>query len=202
MTPFDPRLPIIAAQAKVKTCHVFHCWQAMREMGRQFHAEAFANFAGLEGRHVSAILDALEANQALPEKRATSTRGHRLANDWQAPADWIEWAVDQRKWSPDDARQEAEIFANYWQSRSGPGAAKLDWRKTWQNWVRNSRRPDGTYSPPREMFSTREHMERTAALYDRMGRTVEAQEIRDRLARSATVIPFNPRTEKVAQFGG
>lgn len=203
MTPFDPRLPIIAADARVKTCHVFHCWQAMREMGRKFHRAAFAQFAGLNDSHVIAIQEALERHDALPDKRApTTTRGARLPDDWTAPDDWIEWAIRERRWSPSEAREEAEIFANYWQARTGQGATKLDWRKTWQNWVRNSRRPNGDYVLSTGNVDPREHLERTAALYDRLGRTNEAQEIRRQLASSANVIPFNTPLAKVAQSGG
>ena len=78
MLPFDPRLPIIAAQAKVKTCHTYHCWHAMRDMGAAFHLEAFAAFAGLETRHVEAIMAAIEQHAPLTAKRATAARGTRL----------------------------------------------------------------------------------------------------------------------------
>lgn len=189
MTPFDPRLPIIAAQARVKTCHVFHCFHAMREMGKSFHASAFALFAGLEDKHVTAIVEAMADHDALPEKRSKITaRAHRLPDDWTAPDDWLSWASDERRWQPADAQQEAEIFANYWQAKSGKDACKLDWRKTWQNWVRNSRRPDGDYRASVPIVSNVEHMERTAALYEKMGRTTEAAEIRARLA--SNVLPF------------
>lgn len=92
MTPFDPRLPLIATQAKVKTCHVFHCWSAIREMGAGFHIGAFATFAGLEERHVTAIMEALDANSLLPKRRATikpKTQGenplaHKVLAAWNA----------------------------------------------------------------------------------------------------------------------
>ncbi len=199
MTPFDPRLPIIAGEARVKTPHVFHCWQAMREMGKAFHAVAFAAFAGLELRHVEAIIVALDNHDALPEKRATSQRGQRLPLDWTAPPDWLAWASETRRWTPVDAAAEAEAFADYWQARSGQGSAKLDWRKTWQNWVRNSRRADGDYRiATGPMVSSREHMERTAALYDKMGRTSEADEIRASLAATDNVVPMYPRNLSIA----
>lgn len=204
MTPFDPRLPIIAAEAKVKTCHVFHCWQAMREMGKRFHKTAFAQFAGLSDTHVIAIMAALEAHGALPDRRSPVThRAERLSPDFAAPAEWIQWAVEARRWHPTEAQEEAEMFANYWQARSGQGATKLDWFKTWQNWVRTSRRADGDYREPSTgMVSTREYMAKTADLYDRLGRTTEAAEIRRDLAASANVIPFNPPGQKMAQSGG
>jgi hypothetical protein len=195
MTPFDPRLTIIAAQARVKTPHVYHCWQAMRVMGKQFHAEAFALFAGLEVRHVLAIISALTDNDALPGGRQpVERRASRLPDDWTCPEEWLTWAIETRCWLPSEAAQEAEIFANYWQSKSGQAATKLDWFKTFKNWVRSSRRPDGAYrAPTTGMVSTREHMERTAALYDKLGRTNEAEEIRRNLAKDSTVVPFQKK---------
>jgi hypothetical protein len=199
VSPFDPRLPLIAADARVKTCHVFHCWQAMREMGKRFHCAAFAQFAGLSDAHVIAIMAALEAHGALPEGRTpTANRGHRLAADWGPPEDWIEWAIGERQWTPSAAREEAEIFANYWHSRPGQGATKLDWRKTWQNWVRNSRRPNGDYRLSTGSVDPRAHLQRTVELYDRLGRTNEANEIRRQLASSANVIPFQRGEDRQA----
>lgn len=87
----------------------------------------------------------------------TSKRAMRLADDFVVPDDWIEWALAERKWSDADARAEAASFCDYWQAKSGRDAVKLDWLKTWRNWVRNSRRastidgkppPRGGYAPP------------------------------------------------------
>ena len=194
VTPFDPRLPIIAAQARVKTCHVLHCWLAMRETGKRFHIAAFANFTGLEERHVTAIIDALIANDALPDKRSPVTqRATRLDRDWTLPPEWADWATDKRRWEPADTIEEAANFAAYWQTKA-KDATKLDWCKTWQVWVRNSRRPDGTYHRSAgPMVSNREHMERTAALYERMGRGNEAAEIRANLASYSNVVPITAR---------
>lgn len=189
MTLHDPRLTIIVAEAKVRPPHVFHLWHALREAGKGFHAQAFAVFAQLEERHVQAILTALSAHNALPNGRSKVTaRAHRLGDDWTPPADWIVWASETRKWEPSAAQEEAEIFANYWQSKGGKDACKLDWRKTWQNWVRNSRRPDGDYRKAPESPHGGYLSERTAALYERMGRDTEAAEIRARL--DSNVLPF------------
>jgi hypothetical protein len=72
-----------------------------------------------------------------------SKRGTRLPDDFLVPDDWIDWAVAKRKWSRADAIDEAERFCRYWQAKAGRDGVKLDWCKTWQNWVANSRRPDG-----------------------------------------------------------
>ena len=189
MTPFDPRLPIIAAQAKVKTCHAFHCWHAMRDMGAAFHLEAFAAFAGLETRHVSAIMVAIEQHAPLTVKRATAARGTRLPHNWTLPDDWSEWASEARRWYPNDVDAEAMVFADYWQSKAGQTAIKLDWKKTWQNWVRQSRRPDGTYTKvSRAPVDYAANVENTIALYERMGRYQEADDLRRQL--SSNVVPI------------
>ncbi|MCC6856878.1 MAG: hypothetical protein IT189_12570, partial [Microbacteriaceae bacterium] len=90
MTPFDPRLTLVAQEAKVKTCHVYHTWQAMREAGKKFHIGAFAAFAGLEERHVTAIIEALAAHDALPGKAARAPReATRISPNWQPSEDDI-----------------------------------------------------------------------------------------------------------------
>jgi hypothetical protein len=172
----------------------------MRVMGKGFHADAFANFAGLEPRHVLSILSALSDHDCLPDRRTgVDRRASRLPDDWTAPDEWIQWAVDKRRWEPQDAQDEAEIFANYWQAKSGQQATKTDWFKTWQNWVKQSRRPDGTYRPPvGPIVSNRERMAATADLYERLGRTSEAREIRAALIPEDNVIPFNRGDEKIA----
>lgn len=110
MLPFDPRLPIIAAQARVKTPHAYHCWHAMRDMGTSFHLEAFAAFAGLETRRVSAIMAAIEQHAPLTAKRATAARGTRLPHDWTLPDDWSAWASEARRWYPNEVEAEAMVF--------------------------------------------------------------------------------------------
>lgn len=76
---------------------------------------------------------------AAPAK-SSSKRGTRLADDFEPPEDWIEWAMRKRGWSRTEATDEAECFTRHWQAKPGRDACKLDWPKTWQNWVVNSRR--------------------------------------------------------------
>lgn len=168
-------------------------------MGPHFNATMFAAFAGLEERHVAAILGALESHGACPKGKTASNKGTRLAPDFQVPQDWIDFAIAERQWTPEDAQTEAANFCDFWWSKPGAEASKLDWKATWRNWVRNSRRPNGDYRPATgALLSHTDHMERTAALYERMGRTNEAAEIRRQLAASANVIPFNQEVRKIA----
>lgn len=195
MTPFDCRLPVIAAAARVKTCHVWHQWSAMREMGGNFHKEAFAQFAGLEVKHVDAILSALQEHDCLPTRTArTSSVGKRLPDDWEIPQEWADWASKERKWHPADVRKEAEVFANHWQSKSGKDAAKLDWRKTWMNWVRSGFKQDGDYVPEVTKISSSERAEflrKSIAYYESEGRHTETEAWKIELARlEPNVLPF------------
>lgn len=74
-------------------------------------------------------------------------RGSRLPSNFEAPGEWIDWAAEKRGWSRRDAIDEAECFVRYWQAKPGKDAVKLDWLKTWQNWVSNSRRASNADPP-------------------------------------------------------
>jgi hypothetical protein len=190
VTPFDPRLPLIAREAKVKTGHAYHCWHAMREPG--FHVAAFADFAGLEVRHVTAIMAAIGIHAPLIAKREV-TRGTRLPNDWQLPEGWKAWAMAQRCWHPEETEAEAELFANYWQAKSGAGAVKLAWEKTWRNWVRQSHRPNGTNTGRIVTQADKvASLVKRIAIYEKLGREAETLEMRAELARlESNVVPIN-----------
>jgi hypothetical protein len=102
-----------------------------------------------------------EAASDKPSRTLTNTkRATRLPDDFVVPLDWIEWAIAKRGWSGADARDEAENFRGYWQARAGKEATKLDWEKTWQNWVRNSRRKAGAVAtgPPSQPADFASHL--------------------------------------------
>lgn len=70
-----------------------------------------------------------------------SPRASRLPKDWVLPEDWKTWAEQQR---PDlDILQTADGFRDFWVSKAGKDAAKLDWHATWRNWVRNAKSSHG-----------------------------------------------------------
>ena len=155
----------------------------MRDMGQSFHRDAFAIFAGLERKHVDAIIAALDAHHAFP-KAPKTTRGSRLPHDWVLPDDWCLLAREKRFWTIEDTQEEAAAFADYWHSRAGAGAVKVDWKLTWQSWVRNSRRPNGTHSPASRQMSTDDKitsLTRTIGLYRDMGRNSEADDMQRQL---------------------
>lgn len=68
------------------------------------------------------------------------TRGTRLPEDWRPSAELFakgeELGIDRGV-----LYQETDAFRDYWLSRAGAGAVKLDWDRTWMNWMRKLRRP-------------------------------------------------------------
>ncbi len=71
-----------------------------------------------------------------PEARESS-RGTRMASDWELPDDWLQWSVDEGGLS--SARHGlavSEKFRDHWLAQPGLKGRKTDWSATWRNWVR------------------------------------------------------------------
>jgi hypothetical protein len=72
-----------------------------------------------------------------PIGSSKKNRGSRLQADFQP--DW-EYAAEKGL-SRSQAEVEFEKFQNYWNSKSGKDATKLDWQAIWRNWVLNAKPP-------------------------------------------------------------
>lgn len=113
-------------------------------------------------------------------------RGSRLADDWELPEDWRQWAlVNCPAASLEMVNREALKFANHWQSKPGASACKLDWRKTFQNWcltafARGPLRPSQGYQPAATWAPPKSAAERKIERHRGLMRTI------DRLAETAT----------------
>lgn len=70
--------------------------------------------------------------EAVAEK-AIMKRGSRLPADWRPPDKTRDWTLERL--SKDRASTELEKFRNYWLAKAGKDATKLDWDRTWRNWV-------------------------------------------------------------------
>lgn len=69
-------------------------------------------------------------------------RGSRWPDGAIVPDDWLksgELARLKSQLPAIDLRSEALKFANYWAAKSGGGATKIDWQRTWINWALNAR---------------------------------------------------------------
>lgn len=117
--------------------------------------------------------DATHLRVAAPTKKAT-----RLSDDWQPSEADIAFAEKEGR-SPEDISREADRFRDYWTSKAGKDATKMDWAGTWRNWIRrsvDSRQPSlalvngGAYKPRRSMAGVALEL---AAKYDRLERETE-----------------------------
>lgn len=72
-----------------------------------------------------------QKTQASSAKKAT-----RIPDDFQVTPEMVEWARERVPHI--DGRRETEKFINHWQSKAGKDAAKVDWVKTWKNWMLNA----------------------------------------------------------------
>jgi len=63
-------------------------------------------------------------------------QGHRLPDDFALTGEMRAWA---RQHAPHvDADRELDRFCDYWRSKPGRDGRKLDWRLTWNNWMRTA----------------------------------------------------------------
>jgi len=78
-------------------------------------------------------------------KEGSDVRGSRLPEDWHPSAEETAFCKTER---PDLRPSEvAERFYNYWTSVPGAKGRKLNWTRTWQNWVRDEKQSK-PHAPP------------------------------------------------------
>jgi hypothetical protein len=65
---------------------------------------------------------------------AAKTRGSRIPEDFKVTPDMVEWA--RRECPLVDGRFHTQQFIDYWMAQPGKSAVKLDWKRTWQRWMR------------------------------------------------------------------
>jgi uncharacterized protein YdaU (DUF1376 family) len=86
-------------------------------------------------------LDTHAGATSQPQSQLTSSlRSERRARATRLPDDWIPSETDlafatSKGLAVKQIETEALKFLNYWTSKSGQGATKTDWSKTWQNWI-------------------------------------------------------------------
>ncbi len=74
---------------------------------------------------------------AAPNGAAPRKRGTRLQPGWMPAQSTVDAMKAER---PDiDFKTEHAKFIDYWASKTGRDATKLDWDATWRNWIRNAR---------------------------------------------------------------
>lgn len=95
--------------------------------------------------HQDTNISSLRSEIAPPAKK----RASRLPETWSLPRAWGQWAVSEG-FTEAVIRSEAEKFRDYWISKPGKAATKLDWFATWRNWIRGAAKCQPGRGPPDE----------------------------------------------------
>ncbi len=85
------------------------------------------------GARQTKIKSKLNTNPREGASKGKANRATRLNEDWRPDAEGWQYATDQGL-DEQTTKREFEKFQNYWLSRSGSGATKTDWGRTWRNW--------------------------------------------------------------------
>ncbi|SSZ40330.1 Uncharacterized protein conserved in bacteria [Bartonella grahamii] len=75
-----------------------------------------------------------QENVSQKAKRAQANRGCRLPADFEPDYDF---AIAEGL-PPERVKVEIAKFRDYWRSKAGANATKIDWQATWRNWVRRA----------------------------------------------------------------
>lgn len=65
-----------------------------------------------------------------PSPRSRATRIPEVFDVSPEMVEWVESRCPSVNW-----RHHTERFVNYWKAKSGKDATKLDWERTWRNWM-------------------------------------------------------------------
>ena len=126
--------------------------------------------------------------------KAKVSRGTRLPDDWTPSDEEVQWAESQPRRV--NVSMEAEKFRDYWTSKAGQGATKLNWTRTWQNWIRNAKQEFTNGNNP---TGRRESAAERAARFAREGDEREAANDAAREAiRDASVLGAHGRDLRIA----
>ncbi|MCA3080575.1 MAG: hypothetical protein ING71_17505, partial [Rhodocyclaceae bacterium] len=71
-------------------------------------------------------------------EKPKSTRGSRIPEDWQPSQDDYNQALNMGL-TVEKVDNEANKFRDYWISKAGKDAVKLNWSATWRNWCRTAK---------------------------------------------------------------
>jgi len=91
------------------------------------------------------------------EKRDSSIREKPSFRGTRIPDDWTPNVLEAKAegLTDIDIEREAARFRDYWKSRAGSAAVKLDWSATWRNWCRNAAEKFGRPRPASSAPSAR-----------------------------------------------
>jgi hypothetical protein len=71
------------------------------------------------------------------DKKESARRGTRLPDHWQPSETNLKFALSKLR-TLEQVENETSKFRNYYQSVSGKKAIRIDWQKTFNNWIRSN----------------------------------------------------------------
>jgi len=80
------------------------------------------------------ISSSLHSEDIKIEEKTTRKKAKRLPEDWTISEGVKDW-IRSKGFGRDFVMRELEKFKNFWISKSGAGATKLDWDATFRNWL-------------------------------------------------------------------
>lgn len=95
----------------------------------------------LAGQELALALAAAVADHVRELEKIKQKKGTRLNRDWRLTKAWGDWATKETGLDAAWVRSEADKFRDHWLSQPGTKATKLDWERTWWNWIRNAKKP-------------------------------------------------------------
>ena len=102
--------------------------------------------------------------------------GTRLPADFAVTAEMVAWAHNEAPHV--DGKRETDRFVDYWLSKPGREGRKLDWDRTWKNWMRTAEDRQGPRDRPglaaeRATSTTDERVAQAQALKTQSGEQPE-----------------------------
>lgn len=129
ITAIDGKISNSRALLEINSLKNFSENQAKNASGSRKNKEITETAASIRQRQPEPEPEPVNKNAP-----ASPKKGMRIPDDFEPD---VSAAVDAGL-RPETALKEAANFKDYWKSKSGNAATKLDWPATWRMWVRNS----------------------------------------------------------------
>ncbi|SEE21065.1 hypothetical protein SAMN04489740_0889 [Arthrobacter alpinus] len=107
------------------------------------------------------------------KREAPKKLGTRISEDFHVTSEMAQWASAN---APNaDINIETMKFKNYWEALPGRGATKINWTKTWQNWLLNSRSFGNAASKPTATDKIRDTFAKGQALQAKFDQSTQPE---------------------------
>ncbi|MGH7743960.1 MAG: hypothetical protein ACREQ5_03960 [Candidatus Dormibacteria bacterium] len=98
--------------------------------------DSFATCSRPPSRPVPTRIELSNESSGVPRKRGPTKQGTRIPEDFTATPQMVTWAHEECPLT--DGRYETEQFIDYWRSKPGKDAEKVNWIATWRKWMRKA----------------------------------------------------------------